>query len=39
MGKSDLPDMYTQARGHSLRAWVHIRQITSAHDTTDMYHA
>ena len=44
---SDLPDMYTQARGPlGPRAWVqrpsslgvHIRQITRARDTTDMYH-
>jgi len=33
MCPSDLPDIYTQARGHGCT----YRQITNAHDTTDMY--
>ena len=33
MGARDLPDMYVQ----SLRAYIHIRQIMSAHVTSNMY--
>ena len=38
MGTSDLPDMYAQSPGTTgLRAeGIHIRQIMSAHVTTDM---
>ena len=38
MGTSDLPDMYAQSlRATGPRAkGIHIRQITSAHVTTDM---
>ena len=33
MGRSDLPDMYTQARGRAVPECGHIRQITTAHVT------
>jgi len=40
MGVRDLPDMYTQSqRAAGLRAeGIHIRQITNAHVTSNMYH-
>ena len=36
MGARDLPDIYTH--GPDGPCWG-VRQITQAHDTTDMYHA
>jgi len=39
MYPSGLPDMYTRTQGpQALGCCVHIRQITRAHDTTDMNH-
>ena len=40
IGRRDLPDMYTQsARATGPRAeGIHIRQIPTAHVTSDMYH-
>ena len=41
MGKSSLPDIYTQcprAAGPRARVYMYIRQTTSAHVITFMYH-
>ena len=38
MGTIDLPDIYAQSQVHSPRgAGIHMRQITSAHITANMY--